>query len=229
MSGFISGLILAAGTSSRLGHQPKQLLPWRETTLLGWVIRQVEDSPLDEVVVVLGHEEGEIRHHLAPMRAKCVAAADFHQGCTASIRAGLEAIDPQAEAVILILGDQPGLVPETITAVIEAWRRLQTPVVRPSYGGLAGHPMLFTRPLFGHLKALHGDKGVWKLLEANPAWVGALELDRPFPGNVNTWEDYARLRADAVGAGLKPAPTDPKPCPGNTSSSPLVGEEPGGG
>lgn len=198
MSGFISGLVLAAGTSSRMGTQPKQLLPWRGTTLLGWVIRQTEDSPLDEVVVVLGHEAEDIRRGLAVTRARLVEAADFQQGCTASFRAGLETIDPKAEAAVLILGDQPGIEPEIITALIDGWRRIHTPVVRLSYRGLSGHPMLFTKPLFGHLKALHGDKGVWKLMEAHPEWVGEVDVDRPFPGNVNTWEDYARLRTDGA-------------------------------
>lgn len=193
MSGFVSGLVLAAGTSSRLGKQAKQLLPWQDTTMLGWVVRRVEESRLDEVVVVVGHEAEAIRRNVALQRARFVEAPDFHEGCTSSIRAGLEALHPQAEAVVLILGDQPGIERETIAAVVEGWRQLQAPVVRVSYRGRSGHPMLFTKALFGQLKALHGDKGVWKLCDAHPEWVREIELDRPFPGDVNTWEDYTKL------------------------------------
>ncbi len=193
MSGFVSGLVLAAGTSSRLGNQTKQLLPWRGTTLVGWVIRRAEVSPLDEVVVVVGHEAEEVRRSVALKRARYVEARDFHQGCTASIRAGLEGLDPRAEAAVLILGDQPRIESETIAAVIEGWRQMQTPAVRISYRGRSGHPMLFAKALFGELKALHGDKGVWKLLEVHPEWVREIEIDRPFPGDINTLEDYARL------------------------------------
>ena len=193
MSGVVSGLILAAGTSSRLGQQTKQLLPWHDTTLLGWVVRRVEASLLDEVLVVVGHEAEEIRRHVVPQRARFVEAPDFHEGCTSSIRAGLEALHPQSAAVVLILGDQPGIERETIAALVEGWRRMQTPVVRVSYRGRSGHPMLFTKALFGQLKALHGDKGVWKLCDAHPEWVREIEVDRPFPGDVNTWEDYGRL------------------------------------
>jgi molybdenum cofactor cytidylyltransferase len=193
MSGFVSGLVLAAGTSSRLGKQTKQLLPWQDTTMLGWVVRRVEESRLDEVVVIVGHEAEAIRRNVALQRARFVEAPDFHEGCTSSIRAGLEALHPQAEAVVLILGDQPGIERETIAAVVEGWRRLQAPVVRVSYRGRSGHPMLFTKALFGQLKALHGDKGVWKLCDAHPEWVREIELDRPFPGDVNTWEDYTKL------------------------------------
>jgi molybdenum cofactor cytidylyltransferase len=197
MSGVVSGLVLAAGTSSRLGQQTKQLLPWHDTTMLGWVVRRVEESLLDEVVVVVGHEAEEIRRQVVLQRARFVEAPDFHEGCTSSIRAGLEALHPQSEAVVLILGDQPGLERQTIAAVVEGWRHTQAPVVRVSYRGRSGHPMLFTKALFGQLKALHGDKGVWKLCDAHPEWVREIALDRPYPGDVNTWEDYAKLTSAA--------------------------------
>jgi molybdenum cofactor cytidylyltransferase len=193
MSGVVSGLVLAAGTSSRLGEQTKQLLPWQGTTMLGWVVRRAEASMLDEVVVVLGHEAEIIRRHVALQRARFVEAADFHEGCTSSIRAGLEALRPQSEAVVLILGDQPGIESETIAAVIAGWCHTQTPIVRVSYHGRSGHPMLFARSLYGQLKALHGDKGVWKLCDAHPEWVYEVEVDQPYPSDVNTWADYTRL------------------------------------
>jgi len=199
MSGFVSGLVLAAGTSSRFGKQTKQLLPWRGTTLLGWVVQQAELSPLDEVIVTLGHEAPEIRRTVEVKTARFVEASDFHQGCTASIRAGLEALDPKAAAAVLILGDQPGTDSKTIAALIEGWEKTTRPVVRVSYRGLSGHPILFAKTLFGELKALHGDKGIWRLLEAHPEWVAEVEVDRPFPGNINTWEDYAKLTSASTG------------------------------
>jgi molybdenum cofactor cytidylyltransferase len=193
MSGVVSGLILAAGTSSRLGEQTKQLLPWQDTTMLGWVVRRAEASLLDDVVVVVGHDAEAIRRHVVLHRARFVVAPDFHEGCTSSIRAGLEALQPQSEAVVLILGDQPGIETETIAAVVEGWQHMQTPIVRVSYRGRSGHPMLFAKAQFGQLKALHGDKGVWKLCDAHPDWVYEVEVDRPYPGDVNTWEDYIKL------------------------------------
>jgi molybdenum cofactor cytidylyltransferase len=201
MRDLVSGLVLAAGTSSRLGKQPKQLLPWRGTTLVGWVIQQAENSLLDEILVVVGHEAEEVQRVVAVTRAKFVKAADFHEGCTASIRAGLEAVDSRAGAAMLILGDQPEIKSETIDAVITGWRKIQKPVARACYRGVSGHPMLFARELFGQLKALHGDKGVWKILEAHPEWLGEVELDEPFPGNINTWDDYSRLSSENVATG----------------------------
>jgi molybdenum cofactor cytidylyltransferase len=197
MSGVVSGLVLAAGTSSRLGTQTKQLLPWQDTTILGWVVRRAEASLLDEVMVVVGHEAETIRRHVALRRARFVNAPDFQEGCTSSIRAGLEALHPHSEAVVLILGDQPGIEPETVAAVVEGWRHMQAPLVRVSYRGRSGHPMLFAKALFGQLKALHGDKGVWKLCDAHPEWVREVAIDRPYPGDINTWEDYTKLTSVA--------------------------------
>jgi len=192
VSVFASGLVLAAGTASRLGV-PKQLLPWRGTTLLEWVVRQAENSPLDEVIVVVGHESAAIRDKVSFERARIVEAPGFHEGCSASIRAGLEQVSASAEAAVLILGDQPGIETAALAAVIEGYRISQSPVVRISYRGQPGHPVLLSRKIFAEVQALHGDKGVWKLLEAHPQWVREIEMDLPSPADINRWEDYTKL------------------------------------
>lgn len=190
MSAFVSGVVLAAGKSTRLGVMPKQLLPWRGTTLLEWVVRQVEGSPLDEVLVVVGHQSEEVRSRVSLIRSRFVETPDFGEGCSASIRNGLRAVSPEAEAAVLILGDQPQMETAAIGAVVEGWERLRSPVVRISYRGHSGHPVLVSRTIFPQIEALRGDKGVWKLLEAHPEWIQEIELDLPLPRDVNTWEDY---------------------------------------
>jgi molybdenum cofactor cytidylyltransferase len=153
----------------------------------------VEASVLDEVLVVVGHDAEEICRHVMLKRARFVEALDFQQGCTSSIRAGLAALHPQSAAVLLMLGDQPNIESDTIATVVESWRQTPTPIVRVSYRGRSGHPMLFAKTRFEQLKALHGDKGVWKLCDAHPEWLREIEVDRPYPGDVNTWEDYTKL------------------------------------
>jgi molybdenum cofactor cytidylyltransferase len=194
VSVFVSGLVLAAGTASRLGVL-KQLLPWRGTTLLEWFVRQAENSPLDEVIVVVGHESAAVRHKVCFERARIVEAPDFHEGCSASIRAGLEVVSPNAEAAVLILGDQPGIQSGALAAVIEGWRNIQSSVVRISYRGQSGHPVLLSKTIFAEIRELHGDKGVWRLLEAHPEWVHEMEMDLSPPADINRWEDYAKLAA----------------------------------
>jgi CTP:molybdopterin cytidylyltransferase MocA len=98
-------------------------------------------------------------HKVCFERARIVEAPDFHEGCSASIRAGLEEVSPNAEAAVLILGDQPGIQSEALAAVIEGWRKIQSPVVRISYRGQSGHPVLLSRTIFAEIRELHGDKG----------------------------------------------------------------------
>jgi molybdenum cofactor cytidylyltransferase len=190
---FISGLVLGAGASSRYG-QPKQLLPFKGGVLLGWVLKQAERaSGLDEVVVVLGRAADEIREKVDFGNAKVVENPVFGEGCASSYRAGIGALDPRSDAIMIILGDQPGIEPETINRVADEWRRGDGQIALASYQGRNGHPMLFARPLFDKLVGLHGDKAAWKLVDANPDLVRVISFDRAFPEDINTLEDFQRI------------------------------------
>ena len=193
MRKFISGLILGAGSSQRLG-QPKQLLPFRDTTLLGWVVAQAQRAAgLDELVVVLGHAANEIRQRVDFGTAKVVENPVFGDGCASSYHVGIGKLDPKSEAIMIILGDQPGIRREVIDRVAEEWRQGESQIALCSYLGRKGHPMIFARPLFDQLLGLHGDKAAWKLIDANPDLVQEIELDLPFPEDINTWDDFDRL------------------------------------
>lgn len=190
---FLSGLILGAGSSIRLGR-PKQLLPFKGTTLLGWAVAQAEGaSALNEVIVVLGGAADEVRQQVQFRRAKVVENPLFGEGCASSYRAGIAALDPRAESMIILLGDQPGVDQGVIDRVAEAWRREGGRIVLASYQGRRGHPMLFSRELFDQLIGLHGDKAAWKLVDRHPEWVREVAFDRSFPEDVDTWEDYETL------------------------------------
>jgi molybdenum cofactor cytidylyltransferase len=190
---FISGLVLGAGASSRFG-QPKQLLPFRGTNLLGWVISQAERATgLDEVVVVLGRAADEIREKVVFGNAKVVDNPVFGEGCASSYRAGIGAIDPRSDAIMILLGDQPGVDPEIINRVADEWRRGDGQIALASYRDRMGHPMLFARPLFDKLVGLHGDKAAWKLVDANLDLVRVIPFDLPFPEDIDTAEDFQRV------------------------------------
>ena len=196
MSATVSGLVLAAGGSSRLG-QPKQLLPYRGTILLDWVVRTVAAAEsLDQVTVVLGGASREVRARLTLGRARVVENPDFGEGCSSSYQAGLAALDPKATAVVVVLGDQPGVQTEDIDFLVGEWRRTGATIMATSYRGERGHPLLFSRELFGHLEELHGDKAAWKILDRHPDWVRDVTVDRPLPRDVDTWQDYEAVRAD---------------------------------
>ncbi len=196
MTGPVCGLVLAAGASRRLG-QPKQLLPYRGTILLDWVVRTAEAAGgLDQVTVVLGGAAPEVRERLRPTRARIVENPDFGEGCSSSYQAGIASLDRSAVAVVVVLGDQPGVEAESIDLLVAEWRRVGARIMATSYRGERGHPLLFSRELFGELNGLEGDKAAWKILDRRPDWVQDVAVDRRLPRDVDTWRDYEAVAAD---------------------------------
>ena len=193
MKKFISGLILGAGASTRLGP-PKQLLPFADTTMLGWVVAQAQSAAsLDEIVVVLGRAADEIRERVDFGNARVVDNPVFSEGCSSSYRAGIAALNTQSEALMIILGDQPGITPEIINMLAESWRNEEAPIALCSYRGRRGHPMIFAQSMFDQLVDLHGDKAAWKLVDANSDSLQEVHVDLDFPDDINTSEDFERL------------------------------------
>ena len=193
MRKFISGLILGAGASQRLGP-PKQLLPFRGTTMLGWVVNEVQRAEgLDEVVVVLGRAADQIREEVDFGAARVVENPIYGEGCSSSYRAGIEAINSNSDALMIILGDMPGITPEIVDRLAEAWRQGEGPIALCAYRGRTGHPMIFAQSMFAQLVDLHGDKAAWKLVDANAHLVHEVHFDLPFPDDINTLADFQKL------------------------------------
>jgi molybdenum cofactor cytidylyltransferase len=200
MRPFVSALVLAAGASSRLG-QPKQLLPFGPTTMLGRVVAEARAaSSLDEVVVVLGGAADEIRRRVDLGGATVVENPAFGDGCATSYRTGIAALDGRAEAVAVLLGDQPGIERAVIDAVVEEWRRTRDRIMLAAYRTREGHPLLFSRALFEQLVALRGDKAAWKIVDAHRDWIRPVPVHRPHPRDVNTWPEYEALLRAAAGS-----------------------------
>ena len=199
MRKFISGLVLGAGASQRFGP-PKQLLPYRGTTMLGWVVDQAQRATgLDEVVVVLGRAADQLRNQVDFGAARVVENPVFGEGCSSSYRAGIGAINPKSAAIMIILGDRPGVTPEIIDRLANEWRAQDAPIALCSYQGRKGHPMIFAQSMFAELVDLHGDKAAWKLVDANASAVQEVGFATPYPDDINTSEDFERLATANTG------------------------------
>jgi molybdenum cofactor cytidylyltransferase len=197
----VCGVVLGAGSSRRLGR-PKQTLPLGDTTLLGWVVRDVEASSLEQVIVVVGGSEDEARAGLVLTRADVVSNAAYASGCASSLLAGMDTAG-DCDALMLILGDMPGVDAGVLDAVRADWERRQPWASVTEYRGVPGHPFVFSGAAFPTLRGLHGDKAVWKILEAQPERVRRVPVDRPLPRDVDTWEDYVEV---CRAFGFTPAP-----------------------
>jgi molybdenum cofactor cytidylyltransferase len=192
--GFTCGVVLAAGGSRRLGR-PKQLLPYRDSTLLGHALATARACGFDQLVVALGARADEIRARVDLTGAAVVENPEFGTGCSSSLAAALGAVSPRAEALVLLLGDQPGVTPGAVRALLDG--RGDAPLAVCRYDDGRGHPFAFGRAAFAALAELHGDKAVWKLLERSPADVVEVPVPGAVPLDVDTWEDYEAVLAAA--------------------------------
>jgi molybdenum cofactor cytidylyltransferase len=193
-TGRVTGIVLAAGSSSRLGT-PKQLLPYGDTTVLGATLAVARNARFDQLIVTLGAAAQAVREAV-PLAGTDVVdlddlGVDFGTGCSASLRVALGQVDPQAAGIVLMLGDQPRVDPATVRAVIAQGPATDIMVCR--YDNGIGHPFWLSRSVFGELAQLHGDKGVWKLVESGRYPVRELAVDGAVPLDVDTWDDYRRL------------------------------------
>ena len=187
---WVTGVVLAAGSSRRLGT-PKQLLPYRDTTVLGATLQVARIAGFDQLIVTLGGAAQAVRGAVPLDGADVVTVDDFGTGCSASLRVALQHVDPRAAGIVLMLGDQPRMDPTTVRRMVAAGVGADIVVCR--YADGVGHPFWFSRDAFEELSQLHGDKGVWKLLESGRHPVRELAVDGPVPLDVDTWEDYHRL------------------------------------
>jgi molybdenum cofactor cytidylyltransferase len=190
----VTGVVLAAGNSRRLG-EPKQLLPYRDTTLLGATLEVARRAGFDQLIVTLGGAARAVREAVCLDGVEVVAldesGADSGIGCSASLRTALDRVDRGSEGIVLMLGDQPRVDPATVRRMIAEGPGADITVCR--YDDGIGHPFWLSRSVFGELQRLHGDKGVWKLVESGRHEVRELAVDGPIPLDVDTWDDYRRL------------------------------------
>ena len=187
----VAGLVLAAGGSRRLGR-PKQLLPYGDGTLLDHVLGTARACRFDQLICVLGGSSEDVRATVDLRGAYVVVNREFGTGCSSSIATALSTVDPRIDILVLMLGDQPGVRPETVAALLAG--RGDAPLAACRYESGRGHPLAFARSTFGDLATLHGDKGVWRLMDRSD--VVEVVVPGAIPRDVDTWADYEAVLAE---------------------------------
>jgi molybdenum cofactor cytidylyltransferase len=158
------------------------------------VVETALASPVDEVVVVLGHGAAELEPELPlDSRLRTVYNPDYATGQSSSLKAGINIIASQAQAAVFLLGDQPLISSQAIEALVSAFRSRHSAVVRPRYRGTPGHPVLFARALFAELLQVTGDQGGRELIARHQAEVETVELDLEPPADIDTRDDYSQF------------------------------------
>jgi molybdenum cofactor cytidylyltransferase len=153
-----AGIVLAAGTSSRMGGRNKLLLEVGGEPLARRVVWAALAAGLDPVVVVLGHEAERVRDALAGLACRTVHNAGYEAGMTTSLRAGVAALPEGTPAAVMILADMPQVTAGMLAELAAAESARRPPLVLSDYEGVLAPPTLFDRALFPELLALPDDR-----------------------------------------------------------------------
>lgn len=191
----IAAVVLAAGLSRRMG-QAKLLMPVGGRAIVRYVVESVLAGGVDLVWVVTGPDVEPIEAALAGLEAQIAVNPAPEEGQASSLRAGIAALPASVDAVLIALGDQPSLAPSIIPALLAARRTSPKLIVAPRYRDGQGNPVLFKREIFPELLRLTGDQGARPIIQKEPARVEWVELDLPMPPDVDTPDDYEKIRAN---------------------------------
>jgi len=189
----ISAILLAAGESNRMG-QPKQLMPFGQSTIMERTLDNLLNSAVSEAIVVLGYREEDVRKTIVGKPVKIAINPDYQQGMSTSIIAGLKQVDKRAQAVLIALGDQPFVDNQTITSLVEAFIANSRGIIIPVYQGRRGNPVIFAIKYKGELLNLKGDIGGREIIKRHPDDV--LEVAVNSEGvliDIDTMENYTSM------------------------------------
>lgn len=203
----VVAVVLAAGASRRFGS-PKLLAALDGRPLLQHTLDAVAAAGLDDVVVVLGEAARDVERALHWRAERRVGNPRPQDGLSSSLRIGLDAAaeDPSAQAVLVVLGDQPSLRPDVVAAVLAAAETTDRPLVRVRYADDdAPNPVLVRRAAWALAAGLDGDRGLGPLLERHPDLVAEVPVAGRNP-DVDTPADLAGL-TDLAGRAVTGRPS----------------------
>lgn len=187
-------ILLAAGTSGRLGR-PKQLLMYNGKTLLQGAIETARASGANYVVLVLGARQAELEQSFDHHEIVLINNAEWQQGMSSSIRTGLNEIlriDPEVNAVVFMACDQPLVNEGLINSLLNKYDETGMPIIASGYGNSVGIPALFDRKMFGHLLALQGEGGAKKIIMENRMQLSVVDF-KDGKVDIDTEADYLNL------------------------------------
>jgi CTP:molybdopterin cytidylyltransferase MocA/SAM-dependent methyltransferase len=192
MTDGVSAIVLAAGAGSRFGGG-KLLAPLGDRPVLQHVLDALAAAGIEDVVVVLGDDAPPIEATIAWRGERRVRNPEPGRGLSSSLRIGVAAVDADASAVLVVLGDQP-LVPQAaIEALLTAPADPKRPVVVPVYPADGGrNPVLIRRDGFGLIDEVEGDRGLGPVLASHPELVAEVPVDSDNP-DLDTPADLRRL------------------------------------
>ncbi|MCM3900630.1 MAG: nucleotidyltransferase family protein [Pyrinomonadaceae bacterium] len=199
----VTAILLAAGRSQRMGAF-KPLLPFGKTTVIRSCIQNLREAGVEDIVVVLGHREEELRQSVGDLHLEFSVNPDSTSEMSASIACGLRELPRETRAALIALTDQPAVPADVIRAIVSEWTTGARLVV-PEFQGRGGHPVLVDLRFRKELLNLDSSGGLRSFLKAHQEQVRRLPVNSHFIArDMDTWDDYRALHREVFGV----APAD---------------------
>ncbi len=189
----ISAIVLAAGLSTRMGSQ-KMLLPWGVTTVIGKVILTLQEAGIHAIQVVTGGTHAELNVLLQEYNVQLVFNKDYENGeMLTSIQVGIREVNEAADAILIVLGDQPQINAQVVGEIIKRFQVTRHPIIVPSYRMHRGHPWLLGQSYWEETLALKPPMTLRDFLIKHNAEIDYLNVDTPSVlQDLDTQQDYSQ-------------------------------------
>ncbi len=189
----IPAIILAAGASSRMGR-PKPLLELEGRSFADIAAGTLAAAGIKDIYMVLGCRAGEVSSALKSKKLKIIINSDWPKGQLSSLKAALRKLPLKTRGVLVCLSDHPRVSTETVIRILEGFSSGMGEVILPSCNGRRGHPVLFSRRVFGALLETPDDRGAREVVRSGRFSLGVVEVDDPFIfQDIDTPKEYGEM------------------------------------
>jgi len=194
----VGAVVLAAGQSRRMG-QNKLVLPWGRKTVIEQVVQTLAKAGVNQIVVVTGSARGQVEIALSREKVRTVYNPDYAGSeMLTSLQVGIRASGPDLEAVLVVLGDQPGIQPGVVSGLVDLFQQTQGRIIIPSYQMRRGHPWLIRRDFWEDILVLPAENTPRDFIQMHQNEITYLIVDTPTVlKDIDTPEDYRQHRPDS--------------------------------
>ncbi len=197
--GPVAGILLAAGTSSRMGSN-KLLFELEGESVLRRAVRRALAAGLEPLLVVVGHEAEGTMREVEDLPCRVVVNPEYERGITSSLQTGVAALPAESQAVVVMLADMPHVTPEMLSGLVERYRATTAPLVISDYEGVNAPPMLYDHALFAELLEMAEGTGCGrKVVKRHRAEAEVLPWPAAALADLDVPEDYERAKAGRQG------------------------------
>lgn len=194
----MAAVVLAAGSSSRMGRN-KLLLDLGGETLVRRSVRAAVEAGVDEVIVVLGHDEPLVRAELAGLGCTLALNPDHAEGAGTSVRTGVRHAAPRTDAIVVVLADMPFVTAEMIATLAARYRETRPPLVASHYGAVQAPPTLYDRSLFAELLQIPGERCAKQVVRRHEQEAVVVAWPESALRDIDVPADYEGARAELAG------------------------------